>query len=54
MVQIPKITWLPAEKGKGLEIQGTFVRRGGQVFMDMTFTNKAMQVRNIRYTVDSA
>lgn len=43
MICVPKITWLPAEKGKGLEIQGTFSRRGGQVYMDMTFTNKAMQ-----------
>jgi AP-1 complex subunit beta-1 len=43
MIAVPKITWLPAEKGKGLEIQGTFARRGGQVHMDMTFTNKAMQ-----------
>jgi AP-1 complex subunit beta-1 len=43
MIQIPRITWLPAEKGKGLEIQGTFSRRGAGVYMDMTFTNKAMQ-----------
>ncbi|XP_070509177.1 AP-1 complex subunit beta-1 isoform X1 [Chironomus tepperi] len=43
MIAIPKITWLPAEKGKGLEIQGTFARRGGGVYMDMVFTNKAMQ-----------
>lgn len=43
LIQIPKITWLPADKGKGLEIQGTFARRAGQVYMDMTFTNKAMQ-----------
>ncbi|XP_065095028.1 AP-1 complex subunit beta-1 isoform X2 [Ochlerotatus camptorhynchus] len=43
MIQIPKITWLPADKGKGLEVQGTFSRRNGQVYMDMTFTNKAMQ-----------
>uniref|UniRef100_A0A2M4BD70 AP complex subunit beta n=1 Tax=Anopheles marajoara TaxID=58244 RepID=A0A2M4BD70_9DIPT len=43
MIQIPKIVWLPADKGKGLEIQGTFSRRNGQVYMDMTFTNKAMQ-----------
>ncbi|XP_017471403.1 PREDICTED: AP-1 complex subunit beta-1 [Rhagoletis zephyria] len=42
-VQIPKIIWLPAEKGKGLEIQGTFSRRNGEIFMDMTLTNKAMQ-----------
>ncbi|XP_058825585.1 AP-1 complex subunit beta-1 isoform X2 [Topomyia yanbarensis] len=43
MIQIPKICWLPADKGKGLEIQGTFSRRSGQIYMDMTFTNKAMQ-----------
>ncbi|GAB0088065.1 AP complex subunit beta [Sergentomyia squamirostris] len=43
MIQIPKIVWLPAEKGKGLEILGSFSRRGGQVYMDMTFTNRAMQ-----------
>uniref|UniRef100_U5EX18 AP complex subunit beta n=1 Tax=Corethrella appendiculata TaxID=1370023 RepID=U5EX18_9DIPT len=46
MVTIPKITWLPADKGKGLEIQGTFSRRGGQIYMDMTFTNKAMSAMN--------
>ncbi|XP_055636471.1 AP-2 complex subunit beta isoform X4 [Toxorhynchites rutilus septentrionalis] len=43
MIQIPKIVWLPADKGKGLEIQGSFSRRSGQIYMDMTFTNKAMQ-----------
>lgn len=43
VVTIPKVVWLPAEKGKGLEISGTFTRRNGQVSMDMTFTNKAMQ-----------
>ncbi|KAH7955778.1 hypothetical protein HPB52_003850 [Rhipicephalus sanguineus] len=35
--------WLPAARGKGLEIAGTFTRRNGQIFMDMTFSNKAMQ-----------
>ena len=35
--------WLPAAKGKGLEISGTMARRQGQIYMDMTFTNKAMQ-----------
>ncbi|KAK7479968.1 hypothetical protein BaRGS_00028795 [Batillaria attramentaria] len=35
--------WLPAAKGKGLEIHGTFARRNGQIFMELTFTNKAMQ-----------
>ncbi|XP_069684078.1 AP-1 complex subunit beta-1 [Periplaneta americana] len=39
----PKANWLPAEKGKGLDIWGTFSRRNGQIQMDFTFTNKAMQ-----------
>lgn len=39
----PKACWLPAEKGKGLEIWGTFSRRNGQITMDLTLTNKAMQ-----------
>ncbi|KAL1501451.1 hypothetical protein ABEB36_006768 [Hypothenemus hampei] len=39
----PKSLWLPADKGKGLEIQGTFSRRSGQIYMEMTLTNKAMQ-----------
>lgn len=43
IVTIPKTVWLPAEKGKGLEVQGTFSRRSGQVSMDLLFTNKAMQ-----------
>ncbi|PSN56732.1 AP-2 complex subunit beta [Blattella germanica] len=38
-----KLNWLPAEKGKGLDIWGTFSRRNGQIQMDLTFTNKAMQ-----------
>ncbi|XP_043275247.1 AP-1 complex subunit beta-1 isoform X1 [Venturia canescens] len=38
-----KINWLPAEKGKGFDIWGTFSRKNGQISMDMTFTNKAMQ-----------
>ncbi|XP_058788966.1 AP-1 complex subunit beta-1 isoform X2 [Phymastichus coffea] len=39
----PKINWLPADKGKGFDIWGTFSRKAGQIYMDMTFTNKAMQ-----------
>ncbi|XP_011345176.2 AP-1 complex subunit beta-1 isoform X3 [Ooceraea biroi] len=38
-----KVNWLPAEKGKGFDIWGTFSRKNGQISMDMTFTNKAMQ-----------
>jgi hypothetical protein len=34
--------WLPAARGKGLEIFGTFSRRGGVIYADMTFTNKAL------------
>lgn len=39
----PKEVWLPANKGKGLQIEGTFSRRQGAIYMDMTFTNRAMQ-----------
>ncbi len=35
--------WLPAVKAKGLEISGTFSRRQGHMYMDMSFTNKALQ-----------
>uniref|UniRef100_A0AAY4CAY4 AP complex subunit beta n=1 Tax=Denticeps clupeoides TaxID=299321 RepID=A0AAY4CAY4_9TELE len=35
--------WLPAAKAKGLEISGTFSRRQGHMYMDMSFTNKALQ-----------
>uniref|UniRef100_A0A3Q2VWV8 AP complex subunit beta n=1 Tax=Haplochromis burtoni TaxID=8153 RepID=A0A3Q2VWV8_HAPBU len=40
---VPKAVWLPAVKAKGLEISGTFSRRQGHMYMDMTFTNKALQ-----------
>ncbi|XP_018425692.1 PREDICTED: AP-1 complex subunit beta-1 [Nanorana parkeri] len=40
----PKSVWLHAMKGKGLEISGTFTRRSGAVFMDLNFTNRALQV----------
>lgn len=36
--------WLPAMKAKGLEISGTFARRGGAIHMDLSLTNKAMSV----------
>lgn len=39
----PQQTWLTAAKGKGLEIKGTFARRQCQMFLDLTFTNRAMQ-----------
>lgn len=39
----PKQIWLPAARGKGLEISGTFTRKNGQILMEMTFFNKAMQ-----------
>ncbi|KHJ99309.1 adaptin domain protein [Oesophagostomum dentatum] len=41
--QAPKQLWLDAARGKGTQIDGTFVRRGGAIYMEMTFTNKAMQ-----------
>jgi len=38
-----KTCWLTAAKGKGLEIWGTFCRKQGQIYMEMTLSNKAMQ-----------
>lgn len=35
--------WLHASRGKGLELTGTFSRKNSQIFMEMTFSNKAMQ-----------
>ena len=42
----PKQEWLSAAKGKGLEVLGTFSRKNGSIFMDMTLANKAMQPMN--------
>ncbi len=39
----PKEIWLPAAKGKGMELAGTFSRKNNQPCMEMTFSNKAMQ-----------
>uniref|UniRef100_A0A672NUA8 AP complex subunit beta n=1 Tax=Sinocyclocheilus grahami TaxID=75366 RepID=A0A672NUA8_SINGR len=39
-----KTVWLAAMKAKGLEISGTFARRGGIIQMDLSLTNKAMSV----------
>ncbi|KAF6206306.1 hypothetical protein GE061_017536 [Apolygus lucorum] len=39
----PKTIWLSAERGKGCEIYGTFSRKNGQIHMDLTITNRAMQ-----------
>lgn len=40
----PKQCWLDTTTGKGLEIHGTFARRNGQMYMDMTFVNRTTQV----------
>jgi AP-1 complex subunit beta-1 len=39
----PKQQWLNAQKGKGLEINGTLARRSGVINMDLDLTNKALQ-----------
>jgi len=39
----PKQEWLSPQKGKGLEILGTWSLRNNIIHMEMTFTNKAMQ-----------
>uniref|UniRef100_A0A2I3SKH9 AP complex subunit beta n=1 Tax=Pan troglodytes TaxID=9598 RepID=A0A2I3SKH9_PANTR len=41
----PKAVWLPSVKAKGLEISGTFTHRQGHIYMEMNFTNKALQHR---------
>jgi hypothetical protein len=38
----PQEVWLPAAKGKGLEISGTFSRKNAAVFMELTLSNKAL------------
>ena len=35
--------WLHEQQGKGLRIEGTFVRRAGQAYMELRFTNCTMQ-----------
>ncbi|CAM4746515.1 unnamed protein product [Rotaria magnacalcarata] len=40
---LPKEIWLSAQKGKGLEVSGTFARRNNQIVMEMDFFNKALQ-----------
>ena len=35
--------WLSAQKGKGLEISGSWSLRNNVITMEMTFSNKAMQ-----------
>jgi len=40
---LPKEAWLSAQKGKGLEIMGTFARRNNQIVMEMDISNKALQ-----------
>eukprot|EP01105_Mastigella_eilhardi_P011217 TRINITY_DN2595_c0_g1_i1.p1 TRINITY_DN2595_c0_g1~~TRINITY_DN2595_c0_g1_i1.p1 ORF type:complete len:899 (-),score=327.34 TRINITY_DN2595_c0_g1_i1:108-2804(-) len=35
---------LPAENGAGMELRGAFMRRQGQLFLDMTVSNRASQV----------
>uniref|UniRef100_A0A1I7TNI4 AP complex subunit beta n=1 Tax=Caenorhabditis tropicalis TaxID=1561998 RepID=A0A1I7TNI4_9PELO len=39
----PKEMWLDASRAMGMQVEGTFVRRNGRIYMEMTITNKAMQ-----------
>ena len=41
-ISLPKV-WLTAQKGKGLEISGSWSLRNNVITMEMTFSNKAMQ-----------
>ena len=38
----PKQVWLDATRGKGLQIEGTFARKAGQIYMELTFINKSI------------
>ncbi|KAL3097457.1 hypothetical protein niasHS_003905 [Heterodera schachtii] len=42
----PYEAWLDASKGKGLQIEGRWVRRGGRIIAEMNLTNKALQPMN--------
>uniref|UniRef100_A0A8R1IY03 Alpha_adaptinC2 domain-containing protein n=1 Tax=Caenorhabditis japonica TaxID=281687 RepID=A0A8R1IY03_CAEJA len=39
----PKELWLDASRAMGMQVEGTFTRRGGKIYMEMTITNNAMQ-----------
>lgn len=39
----PKQVLLSAQAAKGLEVHGTFARRGGSIFLEATFYNRALQ-----------
>ena len=42
VVSNPKVQVLNATSGKGMEMSVSLNRRSGQIYMDLTFTNKAM------------
>ena len=44
----PKQVWLTAAKGKGLEISGSWSLKNNVINMEMTFSNKAMQVKPVK------
>ncbi|KAF7632781.1 AP complex subunit beta [Meloidogyne graminicola] len=39
----PYQTWLDASKCKGLQLEGRWIRRGGQIIAEMNLTNQALQ-----------
>ena len=40
----PRSELLSAANGRGMEITGTWTRRGGSIFFELTFTNKALGI----------
>lgn len=38
----PKQVWLDVTRGKGLQIEGTFSRKLGKIYMELTLTNKSI------------
>ena len=41
---VPKVVLLPAERGDGMEIAGAFTKEGGQMYMELTATNRGAVV----------
>ncbi|CAI5444670.1 unnamed protein product [Caenorhabditis angaria] len=39
----PKELLLDASKAMGMQVEGTFIRKSGRIYMELTITNKAMQ-----------
>lgn len=41
---VPKVVLLPAERGDGMEVAAAFTQEGGQLYMELTVTNRGAVV----------